>query len=103
MIEPNPEMRPSAISLIRHRVLSSYNNKSKAQLHQELNTEKLKSEILAKQLEIAEQFLKALPTSVIQQFSGNVSHLAESKQPLSARMSRLIGKKVNRSHSTTSF
>jgi wee1-like protein kinase len=103
MIDPNPEMRPSAISLIRHRVLSSFDNKSKAQLRQDLNTEKLKSEILTKQLVIAEQCLKALPTGVIQQFSGNISHVAESKQPLSARISRLIGKKVNRSHSTTSF
>jgi wee1-like protein kinase len=103
MIHPNPEMRPSSISLIQHRVLCPFGNKSKAQLRRELNAEKLKNELLAKQLKNAEKYFKSLPTSVIQQFSGNASDLAEGKPPLSARTSRLIGKKVNRSHSTTSF
>jgi wee1-like protein kinase len=103
MIHPNPEMRPSAISLIQHRVLCPFGNKSKAQLRRELNAEKLKNEILAKQLENAEKCFKSLPANLIQQFSGNASDLAEGKRPVSARTSRLIGKKVNRSHSTTNF
>lgn len=103
MIHPNPEMRPSAISLIQHRVLCPFGNKSKAQLRRELNAEKLKNEILAKQLENAEKCFKSLPTNVIQQFSGNPSDSTESQRPVSTRASRLIGKKVNRSHSTTNF
>jgi wee1-like protein kinase len=53
MIDPNPEMRPSAISLLQHPVLSPFGNKSKAQLHRELIAEKLKNEVLANQLRSA--------------------------------------------------
>jgi len=103
MIHPNPEMRPSAISLIQHRVLCPFGNKSKAQLRRELDAEKLKNEILSKQLENAEKCFKSLPTNVIQQFTGNPSDSTEGQRPVSTRTSRLIGKKVNRSHSTTNF
>jgi wee1-like protein kinase len=103
MIHPNPEMRPTAVSLIQHRVLCPFGNKSKVQLRRELNAEKLKNEILAKQLENAEKCFKSLPTNVIQQFNGNSSDSTEGKRPVSTRASRLIGKKVNRSHSTTNF
>ena len=103
MIHPHPEMRPSAVSLIQHRVLSPFGNKSKAQLCRELNAEKLKNEILAKQLENAEKCLKSLPANLIQQFSGNALDLAEGNRPVSARSSRLMGSNVNQSHSTTNF
>jgi wee1-like protein kinase len=103
MIHPNPEMRPSAISLIQHRVLCPFGNKSKAQLRRELNAEKLKNEILVKQLENAEKCFKSLPPNVIQQCSGNPLDSVEGQRPVSTRTSRLIGKKVNRSHSTTNF
>jgi wee1-like protein kinase len=101
MIHPHPEMRPSAVSLIQHPVLSPFGNKSKAQLRRELNAEKLKNEILAKQLENAKKCFKSLPANLIQQFSGSASDLAESKRPVSACSSRLMGKKVNQSHSTS--
>lgn len=103
MIHPHPEMRPSAVNLIHHRVLSPFGNKSKAQLRRELNAEKLKNEFLAKQLENAEKCLKSLPANLIQQFSGSASDLAEGKRPVSARSPWSMGKKVHRSHSTTNF
>ncbi|XP_069684894.1 wee1-like protein kinase isoform X2 [Periplaneta americana] len=96
MVHPNPEMRPSAVSLIQHRVLCPFGNKSKAQLRRELNAEKLKNELLAKQLENAEKCFKSLPTNVIQQFSGSSSDCSESKRSVCTRSSRLIGKKVYR-------
>jgi wee1-like protein kinase len=84
-------------------VLCPFGNKSEAQLRRELSAEKLKNEILAKQLENAEECLKSLTANVIQKFRGNASDLAEGKRPVSARTSRLVGKKVNRSHSTINF
>ncbi|PSN34900.1 hypothetical protein C0J52_16510 [Blattella germanica] len=103
MVHVNPEMRPSAVSLIQHRVLCPFGNKSKAQLRRELNAEKLKNEILAKQLETAEKCFKSLPSNIIQQFGSGQQETSESKRPINNRASRLIGKKVNRSHSTTNF
>ena len=104
MIHPNPEMRPSAVNLIQHRVLCPFGNKTKAQLRRELNAEKLKNEILAKQLETAEKCFKSLPSNVLQQISGTPTETIEGKRSLNNnRMSRLIGKKVNRSNSTTNF
>ncbi|KAJ9594961.1 hypothetical protein L9F63_013745 [Diploptera punctata] len=103
MIHQNPEMRPSATSLIQHRVICPFGNKTKAQLRRELNAEKLKNEILAKQLATAEKCFKALPPNIIQQFAGTPSEFVESRRSLNNKTSRLIGKKVNRSHSTTSF
>jgi hypothetical protein len=84
-------------------VLCPFGNKSKALLRREISAEILKKEILAKQLENAEKSFKSLTATVIQQFRGNASDLAEGKRPVSARTSRLVGKKVNRSHSTINF
>jgi hypothetical protein len=85
MIDPNPEKGPSVISLIRHRVLSQFGNMSQAQLHTELNADKLK-------IENAERRFKSLPASVIQQCRETGPDLAEDKPPLSAWISGLVGK-----------
>jgi hypothetical protein len=61
MIDPNPEVRPSAIGLIWHRVLSPSGNVSQAQLHRGLNAEKLKTEIVTTRLENAETCSKCDP------------------------------------------
>jgi hypothetical protein len=82
MIDPNPEVRPSAIGLLQHRVLSLSGNMSQAQLHTQLNAEKLKTEILA---------MPRSAPSVIQQCTDNVVDLAEDKPPLSAWISWLVG------------
>jgi wee1-like protein kinase len=63
VIDPDPKMRPSAISLLRHPVLSLFGSKSKAQLHRELIAEKLKNEVLANQLENAKKCIKSLAAS----------------------------------------
>lgn len=91
MIHPDPPDRPTAIHVLQHRSLSPVGNKSKAQLHRELNAERLKNEILSKQLVEAAKCIKSIAP--------------ESKQLKSVTRltSRLIGKKVNRSVSTTTF
>lgn len=77
--------------VLQHRALSPVGNKSKEQLHRELNAEKLKNEILSKQLLEAAKCIKTIAP--------------DSKQLKSVTRltSRLIGKKVNRSFSTTTF
>lgn len=103
MIHPNPEMRPSAISLIQHRVLCPYGNKTKAQLRRELNAEKLKNEILSKQLQEAAKCIKTFAPNVAA-INGTVNSERYRLRSATNRISnRAIGKKVNRSNSTTNF
>jgi wee1-like protein kinase len=97
MIHPIPEMRPSAMSLIQHRVLCPFGNKTKAQLRRELNVEKLKNEILTKQLEDAAKCLKTIAPNVVPE------DYQLQPTPTRTSLSRVIGKKVNRSNSTTNF
>ncbi|XP_011641526.1 wee1-like protein kinase [Pogonomyrmex barbatus] len=101
MIHPNPETRPSAVFLIQHRVLCPIGKKTKAQLRRELNAEKLKNEILSKQLHDAAMYLKTIAPNVVTEGSNCDRQL----RPIMTRMSssRIIGKKVNRSNSTTNF
>ncbi|XP_016845165.1 wee1-like protein kinase 1-A isoform X1 [Nasonia vitripennis] len=117
MIHPNPEMRPSAVSLIQHRVLSPNGNKTKAQLRRELNAERLKSnaeriknEILSKQLQEAVKCLKTLAPNMVALNNGQLAANAPASnggyklRPLTTRTSsRAIGKTANRSSSTTNF
>ncbi|XP_012270915.1 wee1-like protein kinase [Orussus abietinus] len=103
MIHPNPEMRPSAISLIQHRVLCPFGNKTKAQLKRELNAEKLKNEILSKQLQEAAKCLKTIAPDVAA-MNGSMNSGGYKLRPTPTRTSsRVLGKKVNRSNSTTNF
>lgn len=104
MIHPNPEMRPSAISLIQHRVLCPLGNKTKAQLRRELNAEKVKNEILSKQLQQAAKCLKTLAPNVTAMSNTTNAGGGYKLRPTPTRTSsRIVGKKVNRSNSTTNF
>ncbi|XP_011866312.1 PREDICTED: wee1-like protein kinase 1-A isoform X2 [Vollenhovia emeryi] len=101
MTHPNPEMRPSALSLMQHRVMCPIGKKTKAQLRRELNAEKLKNEILSKRLHDAAMYLKSIaPNFAVE--GGNCDRLL---RPIPTRFpsSRIIGRKVNRSNSTTNF
>ncbi|KAG8225806.1 hypothetical protein J437_LFUL005613 [Ladona fulva] len=113
MIHPDPDARPTAAQLLTHRLLCPTGNKTKAQLRRELNAERLKNEILWRQLQEAAKCIKSLsPNVIIQEGSQantpspstcippSTSSLSSSFQ---GKSSRVIGKKVNRSHSTTSF
>lgn len=103
MVHTNPEMRPSAISLIQHRVLCPFGNKTKAQLRRELNAEKLKNEILSKQLQEAAKCLKTIAPNVAA-INNNMNAGGYKLRPTPTRTSsRVLGKKVNRSNSTTNF
>ncbi|XP_014609345.1 PREDICTED: wee1-like protein kinase [Polistes canadensis] len=110
MIHPNPEMRPSAISLIQHRVLCPYGNKTKAQLRRELNAEKLKNEILSKQLQEAAKCIKTFAPNVaainntVNSGGYRLRSATNKASSIEHRTSnRVIGKKVNRSNSNTNF
>jgi wee1-like protein kinase len=65
MIDPDPEVRPSAIDLIQHHLLAPFGSESKAQLYAQLKAEKLRNEILVKRLESAKKCFRSLPASVI--------------------------------------
>ncbi|XP_033332534.1 wee1-like protein kinase [Megalopta genalis] len=104
MIHPNPEMRPSAVCLIQHRVLCPFGNKTKAQLRRELNAEKLKNEILSKQLDEAAKCLKTIAPNVAAINNTLNAGGGYKLRPTPTRTSnRVLGKKVNRSNSTTNF
>lgn len=92
MIHPNPTERPSTLQILQSRALSPDNSKSKAELSRELKAEKLRNEILVKQLKEAAICIKSIKEN------GNIP---TSGGKLNS--SRLIGKKVNRSVSTTTF
>lgn len=89
------------MSLMQHRVLCPIGKKTKAQLRRELNAEKLKNEILAKRLHDAAMYLKSIAPNVVIEGSNCDRQL----RPIAARLSssRIIGRKVNRSSSTTNF
>ncbi|CAG9861060.1 unnamed protein product [Phyllotreta striolata] len=86
MIHPDPVLRPSTLQILQNRALSPDCYKSKAELTRELNAEKLRNEMLIKQLKEA-----------------TICRTYEMKKPASSRVNRLIGKKMNRSSSTTTF
>ncbi|XP_015115742.1 wee1-like protein kinase isoform X1 [Diachasma alloeum] len=103
MTHPNPETRPSAVSLIQHRVLCPFGNKTKAQLRRELNEEKQKNEILLKQLQEAAKCLNTIAPNVTA-INNSLSSSGYRLRPTPNRTSsRAIGKKINRSSSTTNF
>ena len=108
MIHPDPEMRPSATCLIQHRALIPFGNKTSAQLRRELNAEKLKSEILLKQNEILMKQVECLKTIApnVAAMNGSINNNSGGYKlrPTPTRTSsRVIGKNVNRSSSTTNF
>ena len=117
MVHPDPERRPSASCLIQHRVLCPFANKTKEQLFRELNAERLKREIIFKQLEEAKKCLKtiapnmaalndSLNGSLNSSVNGSINNNSGGYQlrPTPTRTSlRAIGKKVNRSQSATNF
>ncbi|KAG5881722.1 hypothetical protein JTB14_037938 [Gonioctena quinquepunctata] len=91
MIHPDPTLRPSPTQILQNRALSPDSTKSKAELTRELHAEKLRNEMLVKQLKEAAICIKTIADETV-------------KMPSITKMnSRLIGKKVNRSVSTTTF
>lgn len=93
MIQKAAEKRPSANSLLHHPALVPHGQKSRAQLRKELNEERFKNELLSRKLEEASMCLQGLPKIVT----------ATTRGLRDDRLQRLIGKKVNRSHSVTNF
>ncbi|KAH0537893.1 wee1-like protein kinase 2 isoform X1 [Cotesia glomerata] len=105
MVHPNPESRPSALSLIQHRVLCPVGNKTKAQLRRELNAEKLKNQILTQQLQEAAKCIKKIAPNVAVFTNNNNLNSGgyQLRQTATRASTRALGKKVNRSSSTTNF
>ena len=55
MIRPDPTKRPSAAEIVHDSTLCPYVNKTKAQLKRELNAERFRNQVLARQLEELQQ------------------------------------------------
>ncbi|KAK4877936.1 hypothetical protein RN001_010442 [Aquatica leii] len=92
MLNSNPSLRPAPVQILQHRAVSPRGGKkSRAQLQREVNALKLKSEILSKQLFDASKYIKAVTPDATQM------------KTLTRYSSRIIGKKLNRSCSTTAF
>ncbi|KAJ8976603.1 hypothetical protein NQ317_005793, partial [Molorchus minor] len=81
MIHPDPALRPSPTQVLQNRALLPDSSKSKAELTRELNAEKLRNEMLVKQLKEAAICIKSIASESV-------------KMPSIAKISsRLIGKK----------
>ncbi|EDV99194.1 GH13165 [Drosophila grimshawi] len=74
MMHPEPNNRPSSMSIYSHPILSAVDSKSKLQLGLELTVEKRKNEILMNKLREAKKQIKLLEQ--------RVSVLASSSEPL---------------------
>lgn len=118
MVQTDPVSRPSAAQLVHHPTLCPPIIMSRAQLRRELNAERLKNDILSRQLKEAAKCLQSLsPATVTSNLvavsSGvlagvapapvNVPSLPSTRSGPTTRNSRLIGKKANRSASTSNF
>lgn len=105
MIDRDPDKRPSALNLVQHRVVSSNGNKTKAQLQRELDAERLKNEILSKQLEEAAKCLKTIaPNLGISNTPTPINTGYKLRSTVAKTNSnRAVGKKIHRSASATNF
>ncbi|CAH1798903.1 unnamed protein product [Owenia fusiformis] len=92
MIHPDPRVRPSGSAITQHPVLYPFARKSRAQLRRELNEEKFKNELLARQLKEATQ------SKLIPNLNNNIVESTPAN-----RTSRLVGRKIARSMSMTNF
>ncbi|XP_025022416.1 wee1-like protein kinase isoform X1 [Python bivittatus] len=97
MINPDPEKRPSAVTLVKHSALLSTARKSAEQLRIELNAEKFKNSLLQKELKKA-QLAKAAAEERAQ-FTDRMTTRSTAQN----RTARLTGKKMNRSVSLTIY
>ncbi|CAH0549126.1 unnamed protein product [Brassicogethes aeneus] len=89
MIRPDPAQRPAPVQILQSRALSPESGKSKAELTRELNAEKLRNELLIKQLKEATMCIKTIAK--------------DGGKGKAGKSARLLGKNVNRSISTTTF
>ncbi|KAM4617281.1 wee1-like protein kinase [Discoglossus pictus] len=98
MVSPDPEKRPSSVSLVKHSVLLSASRKSAEQLRIELNAEKFKNALLQKELKKA-QIAKA----AAEERAFYPDRMTTRSTTQSSKTARLIGKKMNRSVSLTIY
>lgn len=116
MVQTDPVNRPTATQLVLHSALCPPTGMSRAQLRRELNAERLKNDILSRQLKEAAKCLQSLTPAIASNIcavsSGVlagvaptvcVPSLAPARSGRTTRNSRLIGKKASRSASTSNF
>ncbi|KAG0725128.1 Wee1-like protein kinase [Chionoecetes opilio] len=109
MVQVDPAARPTASQLLYHPALCPPTGMSRAQLRRELNAERLKNDILSRQLKEAAKCLQSLTPSVASTIVAVASGVLAGVAPVgvptlpharsgpTTRNSRLIGKKANRS------
>lgn len=117
MVQADPAARPTAAQLVLQSSLCPPTIMSRAQLRRELNAERLKNDILSRQLKEAAHCLQsltpALASNICAVSSGvlaglaaptvSVPSLPPARSGPTTRNSRLIGKKASRSVSTSNF
>ncbi|XP_068223595.1 wee1-like protein kinase 2 [Palaemon carinicauda] len=117
MVNADPAARPTAAQLVNHPALCPPTSMSRTELRRELNAERLKNEILSRQLKEAAKCLQSLTPGVASTIAAVASGVLAGIAPApvgvpqfpsqrsgpTTRNSRLIGKKVNRSLSTSDF
>lgn len=105
MIDPNPERRPTAFSMLTHRFVSPLGNLSKAQLQRELNAERLKNVLLTRRLEDMTKCISNFAPHIMGKQQQQQQHhdLLTVGKRMSSRGSRLIGRKAIRSQSASNL
>ncbi|XP_030376960.1 wee1-like protein kinase [Scaptodrosophila lebanonensis] len=82
MMHPDPNERPTSMSIFNHNILSAVDSKSKLQLGLELTVEKRKNEILINKLRDAKKQIKLLEQQISVLASTNTSELNDGKRCL---------------------
>lgn len=103
MIDPNPERRPTAFSMLTHRFVSPLGNLSKAQLQRELNAERLKNVLLTRRLEDMTKCISNFAPHIMGKQQQQHHELLNVGKRMNTRGSRLIGRKAIRSQSASNL
>ncbi|XP_034234905.1 wee1-like protein kinase 2 [Thrips palmi] len=103
MIDPNPERRPTAFSMLTHRFVSPLGNLSKAQLQRELNAERLKNVLLTRRLEDMTKCINNFAPHIMGKQQQQHHELLNVGKRMNTRGSRLIGRNAIRSQSASNL
>lgn len=103
MIDPNPERRPTAFSMLTHRFVSPLGNLSKAQLQRELNAERLKNVLLTRRLEDMTKCLSNFAPHIMGKQQQQHQEILNVGKRMNTRGSRLIGRRAMRSQSASNL
>lgn len=103
MIHPDPVQRPNAPQVVQHSLLSPGRSKTKNQLQRELNQEKFKNGILARELEEARSSQQNNSPKSYSNLRGSFAMRRQNITMRGGKSCRSIGRGTSRSISVTGF